>query len=97
MDGWMGVLEAFYFLLEKKEKFDDDERGLVWFRVGEVGVGEEEGEGEGGWMDASALWGVWRGFYVRLGNKDGCRVYVLIALIEACLEVNVQCERGRDL
>ncbi len=43
----MGVLEAFYFLFEEMESFDD-ERG-VWFRIGEVGEGE--GEGEGGWMD----------------------------------------------
>lgn len=65
----------------------------VWFRVGEVG----EEKGEGGWMDGCkrSLGCVWRGFCVRLGNKDGCRGYVLIALIEACLEVNVlQCERG---
>lgn len=49
-------------------------------------------------MDASGSLGcVWKGFYVRLGNKDGCRIYVLIALIEACLKVNVQCERGKDL
>jgi len=87
VDGW-GCWKLFIFFLRERKNLMMM-RG-VWFRVGEVG--EEEGEGEvDGWMDASAVWGVWRGFYVRLGNKDGCRVYVSIALIEACLEVNVRC------
>ncbi len=44
VDEWMGVLE---------------EKENLMMRGGGIGLGElGEEKGEGGWMDASALWGV---------------------------------------